>query len=473
MSARADEPLTGAVPANAIDGSDPFAGWTLPGDALDRPGETAPATPGEDLTRAVPNAGDEVEDLFASWATPAPPAVSSADIDPDAPLPESPTQEIDHEALREWAASLAARTGDAAAGSRAVPLLATLQWAKPYLDDPRITEIVVNRPGELFFEAGSEWHRRDAPMADAARLTVLGRAVAARSSNDISHARPVLSAVLPFGERVQIVVPPAVEPGTFSMTIRKPSSTFISFDQYLEQGYFDELRAPRPLGPAAREALPKIDVELHDLLAEGRPDSVVEFLRGAVRAQKVIVVAGETGSGKTTLMKTLLLEIEDDARVVTIEDVRELQMPHENVVHLLYRPDDPEGLPTSLTAASSLRSCLRMKPDRIILGELRGRETYDFINISMTGHAGSITSCHAGSTSLAFERLASMVRQNPMAATMLERDIHRQLQLVVDVVVHATRRGKKRYVSEIFFDPARKLRLHDEAPDHALEGGSP
>ena len=473
MSASADEPVPVADDPreSSVPDDDFFADWGE-SPAATSPTSSAAAQPGLLDSGVGVGAGPaESEDLFSTWTLPIAPA--EPEISPDAPWPESPTQEIDHDELRAWAASLGARTGDPAAGERALPLLATLQWAKPFLDDPRITEIVINRPGELFFEAKSEWHRRDAPMADGLRLTVFGRAVAARANADIGPDRPVLSAVLPFGERVQILVPPAVEPGTCSITIRKPNSTFIRFEQYLEQGYFDRLRAPKPLSAAARAALPEIDVQLHDLLADGSADAVVEFLRRAVRANKVIVVAGETGSGKTTLMKTLLLEIEEQSRVVTIEDVRELEMPHENKVHLLYRPDDVEGLPQSLTAASSLRSSLRMKPDRIVLGELRGRETYDFVNIAMTGHAGSITSCHAGSTSLAFERLASMMRANPMASTMLERDIHRQLQLVVDVVVHATRERSARFVSEIYFDPARKLRLHDQAPDHALASTPP
>src|SRR5262249_31899235 len=152
---------------------------------------------------------------------------------------------------------------------------------------------------------------------------------------------------------------------------------------------------------------------------------------------KVIVVAGETGSGKTTLMKALVREIPAAERLITIEDVRELFLPdHPNRVHLLYGSEASEEKGDVVTGAGLLRSCLRMKPTRILLAELRGGEAFDFLQVCASGHEGSLTSCHAGSCALTFERLALMVLSNRQGRTLPHAVISRLIHQVVDVVVH-------------------------------------
>lgn len=135
-----------------------------------------------------------------------------------------------------------------------------------------------------------------------------------------------------------------------------------------------------------------------------------EFLRRAVQLKKTIVIARETSSGKTTFMKSLIQEIPSNECLITIEDVPELSLPtnYPNHVRLFY-PSEAKEADVPINATILLKSCLRMKPDRILLAELRGNEAFDFIS----GHRGSITSCHAGSCKLAFERLALMMLQNP------------------------------------------------------------
>lgn len=162
-------------------------------------------------------------------------------------------------------------------------------------------------------------------------------------------------------------------------------------------------------------------------------------------------------------MKALMQEIPFDQRLITIEDVPELFLPdHPNHVHLFYPSEAKEEENAPVTAATLLRSCLRMKPTRILLAELRGGETYDFINVAASGHGGSITSCHAGSCELTFERLALMVLQNRQGRQLPYEIIRRLLYLVVDVVVHVhngVHDGTGRHISEVWYDPNTKRAL--------------
>jgi type IV secretion system protein VirB11 len=251
-------------------------------------------------------------------------------------------------------------------------------------------------------------------------------AVANYSSNEISEGHPILSAVLPAGERIQV----------------------ITVDDFHSQGFFDHVK------PAV-QGLTDEEKSLVDLLKEKR---YFDFLIRAVKAKKVIVIAGETGSGKTTFMKGLMQHVPLDERIITIEDVPELFLPHhKNHVHLFYPSEATND--SMVNAQKLLKSTLRMKPDRIMLAELRGGETFDFINIAASGHGGSITSCHAGSCELTFERLALMVLQNEQGREIPFDVIKCLLYLVVDVIVHIhndTSGGLGRHITEIYYDPEKK-----------------
>ena len=164
-------------------------------------------------------------------------------------------------------------------------------------------------------------------------------------------------------------------------------------DAYQREGFFSRIH------PITQDLTPE-EKELLSLKENGR---YMDFLRRAVALEKVIVVAGETGSGKTTFMKSLIQTISPHQRLITIEDVPELFLPnHPNHVHLFYPSEAKVEENAPVTSASLLKSCLRMKPNRILLAELRGGETFDFINVAASGHGGSITSCHAGSVELTF-----------------------------------------------------------------------
>lgn len=320
-------------------------------------------------------------------------------------------------------------------------------FARPYLDDRSITEICVNRPNELYC-LSDHWQRHEVAV-DQQHLESLALSVAKFVGDDVSDTRPILSAILPDGERIQIVRPPACEHGTVSVTIRKPSETIFTLDQYQEQGFFDHLR------PVAED----LSADETALLLLKQTGDTRGFLTQAVRKGKVMVIAGETNSGKTTLMKALMREIPEDQRIITIEDVPELFLPlHPNHVHLFYQAASAATFSSEVTATALLKSSLRMNPDRIMLAELRGGETYDFLNVAASGHGGSITSCHAGSCELAFERMALMVLQNLQGQALPYEVIRRLLTLTVDVVVHMHNDvgGRGRHISEIWYDPMAK-----------------
>lgn len=328
-----------------------------------------------------------------------------------------------------------------------------IQPLKEWFEDKEVTEICINRPGEVWIERNSVWSHHAVEALTFQILKSIAVAVARFGNNEISENRPILSALLPNNERIQIVMPPACETGTISITIRKPSFSVRTLQDYQEQEFFKFIK------PVSKDLT---DNE-KKLLALKDSGNYAEFLKEAVIQEKVIVVAGETGSGKTTFMKALMQEIPKEQRIITIEDVPELFLPsHPNHVHLFYPSEAKEEENAPVTAAALLKSCLRMKPSRILLAELRSGETFDFINVAASGHGGSITSCHAGSCELTFERLALMVLQNRQGRTLPYQVIRRLLYLVVDVIVHIhndIQGGHGRHITEVWYDPTKKREL--------------
>jgi type IV secretion system protein VirB11 len=180
-------------------------------------------------------------------------------------------------------------------------------------------------------------------------------------------------------------------------------------------------------------------------------------MRLAVASRKNIVVSGPTGSGKTTFTKALIREIAAHERLITIEDAKELVLDrHPNHVRLFYSKDD-QGL-SRVTPKQLLESCLRMKPDRILLAELRGEEAFDYLRNVNSGHPGSITSLHAASAELAFEQLVLLVKQSRAGQELAREEIKHLLYLLIDVVVQFGVEHRERRITEVYFDPARRHR---------------
>jgi type IV secretion system protein VirB11 len=299
-----------------------------------------------------------------------------------------------------------------------------------------VTDIYVNRPGELWVETvGGATERHDAPALDPATLDRLSRQIAALSHQGISREHPLLSATLPDGSRVQVVAPPATR-GDLALAIRKHVSPHLSLDDHVASGSFADTKRGAMGEPSA------VDVELADSLAAG---DVAGMLARAVKARKNILVSGGTSTGKTTFLNALIREIPAHERLILIEDTPELQLQHDNAVGLLAaRSALGEA---QVTADSLLAASLRMRPDRIIVGELRGPEAYTFLRAVNTGHPGSMTSVHADSAERAIEQIALLVLQT---GTRLGReDVHHYVRSTVDVFIQLERTGGKRRVAEV------------------------
>ncbi len=333
---------------------------------------------------------------------------------------------------------------------RAVSVRHQLEPLKRWLQDSKVSEIWINKPGQVIIEASGRRETFDVPELTYESLESMSTAIARFASDTVGELKPILSALLPDGERIQIVMPPACSFGTISMTIRRPSSVRFTLQDYSKSGFFGKII------PVTNE-LSSIDRELLKLKDAKEFE---EFLTRAVLYGKNIVVAGGTGSGKTTFMKALIDLIPVYERLITIEDVPELFLPnHDNHVHLFYPSEASEEAGSIITSATLLKSCLRMKPDRILPAELRGGETFDYVNVCSSGHGGSITSCHAGSANQTFERLALMILQNRQGRTLPYDVIKRLLLSVVDVVVHVHNDPagvEGRHITELWFEPTQK-----------------
>ena len=309
------------------------------------------------------------------------------------------------------------------------------------LSAPGITEICVNRPGHLYVERNSIWEKIDVPTLTLDRARQFCTAVVneSKTGQSITDAHPLVSFTFPTGQRAQFVIPPAVESGSISITIRIPSKRTFTLEEYAEHGFFSKL-AQHKL------ALSEDDKKLIEFKRQG---NFSEFFKLAVLSKKNIVVAGATGSGKTTFMKALVHHIPGHERLVTIEDARELFLQQQNVVNLLYSKGGQST--AKITAKDCMEACLRMKPDRILLAELRGDEAFFFIRNCASGHPGSITSCHAGSVSQAWDQLALMVKASKEGSGLEFETIKTLLRLTVDILVHMSCHSGKREITGVEF----------------------
>jgi type IV secretion system protein VirB11 len=331
-------------------------------------------------------------------------------------------------------------------------LALTLQYLKPFLAREDVTEICINRPHEVFLETRSGWQREPLPCASFNWCYRLAKLVANSTRQRITEEAPLLSAALPTGERVQMVIPPATTPGTVAITVRKPAATVWSIAELAEAGIFANTRR-------ASTALDRIEEHLLELLQVRNYEG---FLQAAVRAKKNIVVSGATGSGKTTFTKALIREIPAEERLISIEDTAELVFDtHPNHVRLFYSKGE-QGQ-ARLAPRQLLESCLRMRPDRILLAELRSDEAFDYLRNANSGHPGSITSVHASSADLAFEQLTLLVKQSQSGGDLPRPEIKSLLYLLVDIVVQFGIVGRQRCIQEIYYDPERQRALGNRA----------
>jgi type IV secretion system protein VirB11 len=307
-----------------------------------------------------------------------------------------------------------------------------------------VTDLYINRPGEMWLETANGIERCENPALNDASLWRLARQIAASSDQGINREHPLLAATLPDGGRVQVCAPPATR-GNVIVAIRKHSMPDLQLSDYLASGAFARV------GDAARER-EAVDEKLAGLLAEG---DIASFLSAAVRERKTMVIAGGTGSGKTTFLNALLKEAPPTERFVLIEDTPEIQLTHENAVGLVaVRGKLGEA---SIGPAELVEAALRLRPDRIIMGEIRGAEAISWLRAVGTGHPGSITTVHASSPAGAIDQLAIM---SMSAGTELGRaELAEYIRTTVDVFIQLGQENGKRLVTDIQFkDPASAIR---------------
>ncbi len=324
---------------------------------------------------------------------------------------------------------------------RAIALVEHLKLLQRFLSIKGVTEVVINRPHEIQVETHQGWNVHPAPDVSFEYCQRLAKLIATYSGQKLDSSHPILSATLPEGERVQIAIPPVTRSGTISLTIRKPSKVNFTLEDYQQQGYFKPCER-------ANVGISNGDKLLLELKQQGK---IKDFLTLAIQLRKNIIVSGATGSGKTTFFKSLLQLVPKNERLISIENVDELQLyrTHPNTVSLFYSAGNQGVAP--ITQQQLLESSLRMKPDRVFVAELiRGDEAFYFLRNINSGHPGSITSMHAGSPKLAMEQLVLFLKESQAGNSLSRDDIKQLLNLCVDIIVQLQNVNGKRFVSEVY-----------------------
>ena len=283
----------------------------------------------------------------------------------------------------------------------------------PFLSDPEITEIMVNGPGSIFVERFGKIEETNAAFEDDHHLRRIIDRIVAPIGRRVDESSPMVDARLPNGYRVNITIPPLALDGSL-VTIRKLAQT-----PYTAQ----------------------------DLISNGTiTPALITFLKGCVEARINIVLSGGTGSGKTTLLNVVSGFIPDDERVITIEDIAELQLKMKHVLRLEKRPANLEGK-GEITIRQLVVNALRMRPDRIVVGEVRSGEALDMLQAMNTGHDGSLTTVHSNSPRDTLRRIETMVLMASMDLPL--KAIREQIASAIDLVVHMERMrdGTRRLVN--------------------------
>lgn len=310
-----------------------------------------------------------------------------------------------------------------------------------------ITEVAINQPGTIWFDRGQGWEFKNETRCSFKACMDLARAMAVYSnlSQSLDFNNPIASVVLPDGERGQIMVAPCCEDGTVSFTLRKPSTQRFTLGDYKNSGRLDFAKG------AVKHKVELTTVQ-QDLIELKNANLLDKFFELAVLSKMNILLVGGTGSGKTTVMKALVDVYPSDKRLFTIEDVHELNLPkHPNHVHLFYKHG-------GTTPKQIIEACMRMKPDHVLLAELRGDEAWNYIEMLNTGHAGSITTIHANDCYSAFSRLAALIKQSEVGKTLDYDFIMKTIKTSIDVVCFF----QNTHLKEIYFNPEEKNLLLSE-----------
>jgi pilus assembly protein CpaF len=297
------------------------------------------------------------------------------------------------------------------------------------LKDPTISDILVNRFDRIYCERKGRLEMVDVRFRDNAHLRQIIERIVGRVGRRVDETSPMVDARLPDGSRVNAIIPPLALDGP-AMSIRRFGSKPLQLEDLIRLGAF--------------------------------PQAVMDFLSAAVQSRCNVLISGGTGSGKTTLLNCLSRYIPSDERVITIEDAAELQLQQPHVVRLETRPMNIEGK-GEITQRDLVKNCLRMRPDRIIIGECRGGEAMDMLQAMNTGHDGSMTTVHANNTREALGRLEVMIAMAGYDIPM--RSLRTQIAAAIQVIIQVRRitggRRKVTSVSEIVGMEGESVQMHD------------
>jgi pilus assembly protein CpaF len=274
---------------------------------------------------------------------------------------------------------------------------------EPLLKDPTISDILVNGPKKVYIERRGKLEKSDVTFRDNDHLMQIIDRIVSKVGRRVDETNPLCDARLPDGSRVNAVIPPIALDGA-SLSIRRFGATPLKLEDLLNYKAFT-------------------------------PEMAM-LLEACIKARLNIVISGGTGCGKTTLLNTLSSFIPTDERIVTIEDAAELQMQQDHVVRLETRPPNIEGKGAVMTR-DLVRNALRMRPERIIIGECRGGETLDMLQAMNTGHSGSMTTLHANNVRDAMSRLETMIMMAGFELPM--KAMRQQIASAVDLVIQANR----------------------------------
>ena len=319
----------------------------------------------------------------------------------------------------------------------------SLKPFEPILADPGCTDIVVNKCGEIGAEINGAWHWWQADL-DFNELDCLCMQTAYYAGDDFSPEHPICTAPLPDGQRCHMVRPNATDHGHISLTIRRPPSFRPTVSALAERGMFIDGEAP---DVAVQTMQDKFQIE-HDLAVR---------LERAVIDHKNILICGAVGSGKTTLSRALIDCIPNYERIITIEDTREWHdLKHRNWVPLSYTKNG-QGV-SKIGAKDLVESSLRMRPDRVLLGELRDDAAYYYIRSAIAGHPGGITTLHADTAEGAFDAIVYMIREHQAGSGLQNADIYEMLKKRIDIVLHCKHEPARRkyWVDDVWTRSSKK-----------------
>ncbi|MGC1183142.1 P-type DNA transfer ATPase VirB11 [Legionella sp.] len=317
-----------------------------------------------------------------------------------------------------------------------------------WLNHPQVSEILINKPQEVFVEVHGCMTRHEVPELTSLYLHRLFQMIANESQQRLDEAHPLLSGNLYNGYRVQLIIPPISLYHT--LTIRKTVLAHWSLEDYATNGFYRRMKTMSLNQEFANNCQ---DKELLDLYRQQRWG---DFIKNAVVLRKNIVISGGTSSGKTTFIKACLEAIPAHERIILLEDTRELSSSHLNQVSLLASKGSQGKAQVDMQGL--LEATLRLRPDRLIMGEIRGKEIMDFVMACSTGHEGSITSIHANNPQIAMQRMVQLYKQNNVPS-MRDEEIRAELNQVVDIIIQLGKVGNERVAQYCYYKDAQLI--HD------------